>query len=166
MCVSLRVCLDDWGRSSLEARVSLVLERNGREVRDFLVSLCITCCSSESFAMFRNRSSLLRSSLLDSLLCSSVTGLSDMSTSSSVSGESFAVSSVFADSICWSPSVGDDAGIVLGSPIRSAPLVACNGEAARLLSILSEAAGFHSLSCESVLWVLKDGGGPQDVAIP
>ena len=166
MCVSLRFCFDDWGRSSLEARVSLVLERNGREARDFLVSLCVTCCSSESFAMFRNRSSLLRSSLLDPLLCSSVTGLSDMSTSSGVSGESFAVSSMFVDSICRSPSVGDDAGIVLGSPIRSAPLVACNGEAARPVSILSEAAGFHSLSCESVLWVLKDGGGPQDVATP
>ena len=151
MCASLRVCFDDWGRSSLEAIVSLELERKGREARDFLVSLYVTCCTSESVAMFKNRSSLLRSSLLDPLLCSSVTGLSDMSTSSSVSDESFATSSVFSDSICWSPSVGDDAGIVLGSPIRSAPLVACNGEVARLVSILSAAGGFHNLSCESVL---------------
>jgi hypothetical protein len=163
MCASLRVCFDDWGRSSLEAILSLVLERKGREARDFLASLYVTCCSSESFAMFKNRSSLLRSSLLDPLLCSSVTGLSDTSTSSSVSDESFAASSVFSGSICWSPSVGDDAGVVLGSPIRSAPLVACNGEVAMLVSA---AGGFHSLSCESVLWVLKDGGGPQDVAMP
>src|SRR5436305_676283 len=116
--------------------------------------------------MLRNRSSLLRSSLLDPVLCSSVTGLADVSTSSSVSAESFAASSVFADSICWSPSIGDDAGIILGSPIRSAAFVACNGEVDRLVSVLSGAGGFHSLSCESVLWVLKDGGGPQDVAIP